>query len=180
MTSLLNFMKKVLLIIFATCLSVSIFAQDAEPIPSPWTCSGVLGLNASATGLVNWSAGGNNNINGVAFGKLRVLYNQGDLSWETNLNLAHGCLLGREMNVNQCLTEHEALEHVCIGIGGVYVLEAEALKASAVAFEHSLICRGNEVHLCVGYGVAVLIVFKARSDIIHGSNLICGKVRNGH
>lgn len=90
MTSLLNFMKKVLLIIFATCLSVSIFAQDAEPIPSPWTYSGVLGLNASATGLVNWSAGGNNNINGVAFGKLRVLYNQSDLSWETNLNLEYG------------------------------------------------------------------------------------------
>jgi hypothetical protein len=50
----------------------------------------VLGLNASATGLVNWAAGGNNNVNGVAFGKVHLLYNENNLSWETNLNLEYG------------------------------------------------------------------------------------------
>ena len=83
-------MKKYLLAIIITCVSVSLFAQEAETTPSPWSCSGVIGLNASATGLVNWAAGGNNNINGVAFGKVRLLYSEDNLAWETNLNLEYG------------------------------------------------------------------------------------------
>ena len=40
-------MKKYLLSIFAVCVSISLFAQEAEK-PSPWKCTGVVGLNASA------------------------------------------------------------------------------------------------------------------------------------
>jgi hypothetical protein len=83
-------MKKYLLAFIITCVSVSLFAQEADATPSPWSCSGVIGLNASATGLVNWAAGGNNNINGVAFGKVRLLYSEDNLAWETNLNLEYG------------------------------------------------------------------------------------------
>ena len=83
-------MKKYLLSIFSFCLAATLVAQEAEQTPSPWSCTGVVGLNASATGLVNWAAGGNNNVNGVAFGKVRLLYNENDLSWETNLNLEYG------------------------------------------------------------------------------------------
>ena len=83
-------MKKYLLSIFTLCLAATMVAQEAEQKPSPWDFSGVVGLNASATGLVNWAAGGNNNVNGVAFGKLRLLYNENDISWETNLNLEYG------------------------------------------------------------------------------------------
>ena len=83
-------MKKYLLSVFSLCLATMVFAQEAEQKPSPWSCTGVVGLNASATGLVNWAAGGNNNINGVAFGKVRLLYNENNLSWETNLNLEYG------------------------------------------------------------------------------------------
>ena len=83
-------MKKYLLSLFAFCLTATLFAQEAEQTPSPWSCTGVVGLNASATGLVNWAAGGNNNVNGVAFGKVRLLYNENNLSWETNLNLEYG------------------------------------------------------------------------------------------
>ena len=82
-------MKKYLLSIFLLSLATITFAQEAETTPSPWSCNGVLGLNASATGLVNWAAGGNNNVNGVAFGKVRLLYNENNLSWETNLNLEY-------------------------------------------------------------------------------------------
>ena len=39
---------------------------------------------------MNWAAGGNNNINGVAFGKVRLVYNENNLSWESNLNLEYG------------------------------------------------------------------------------------------
>ena len=83
-------MKKYLFLIFAIGCSMGILAQESETKPSPWSCSGVVGLNASATGLVNWAAGGNNNINGVAFGKVRLLYSGDNLSWESNLNLEYG------------------------------------------------------------------------------------------
>ena len=83
-------MKKYLLSFFALCLTATLLAQEAEQTTSPWSCTGVVGLNASATGLVNWAAGGNNNVNGVAFGKVRLLYNENNLSWETNLNLEYG------------------------------------------------------------------------------------------
>lgn len=83
-------MKRYLLSIFSLVLAVSMFAQEAEKEPSAWKCTGVLGLNASATGLVNWAAGGNNNVTGVAFGKVRLLYAENSMSWETNLDLEYG------------------------------------------------------------------------------------------
>ena len=83
-------MKKYLLSIFSICLATMLVAQEVESEPSPWSCTGVVGLNASATGLVNWAAGGNNNVTGVAFGKLRLVYNENNLSWESNLNLEYG------------------------------------------------------------------------------------------
>ena len=83
-------MKKYLLTIFSICFASLALAQETETKTSPWSCTGVVGLNASATGLVNWAAGGNNNLNGVAFGKVRLLYSENDLSWETNLNMEYG------------------------------------------------------------------------------------------
>lgn len=83
-------MKKYLLSIVSLCLATMLVAQETESKPSPWSCTGVVGLNASATGLVNWAAGGNNNITGVAFGKVRLVYNDNNLSWESNLNLEYG------------------------------------------------------------------------------------------
>ncbi len=79
------------LLIACTVVSVSLFAEEnAEPAPKDWKWSGVVGLNASATGLVNWSAGGANNVSGVAFGKVRLLYDKNNLSWETNLDVEYG------------------------------------------------------------------------------------------
>lgn len=83
-------MKKYFLSFLLLCITSLVIAQEAEQKTSPWSCTGVVGLNASATGLVNWAAGGNNNVNGVAFGKVRLLYNENNLSWETNLNLEYG------------------------------------------------------------------------------------------
>ena len=81
-------MRKILLTFLAISFATTILAQEEEK--SPWACTGVVGLNASATGLVNWSAGGNNNVNGVAFGKVRLLYQENNLSWETNVDLEYG------------------------------------------------------------------------------------------
>ena len=82
-------MKKYILPLLSFCLVLSVSAQEVAEV-SPWTCTGVVGLNASATGLVNWAAGGNNNVNGVAFGKVRLTFAENNLSWESNLNLEYG------------------------------------------------------------------------------------------
>lgn len=83
-------MKKYLLLLLAFCMTPVLFAEEVAAETSPWSCTGIVGLNASATGLVNWAAGGNNNVTGVAFGKVRLLYSGENLSWESNLNVEYG------------------------------------------------------------------------------------------
>lgn len=55
-----------------------------------WKFDGSLGLNAAATGLVNWAAGGKNNVNGIAYVKLHLLYHKDAIAWETNFNTDFG------------------------------------------------------------------------------------------
>lgn len=55
-----------------------------------WKFNGVVGLNASATALVNWAAGGKNNVNGVAFARMRLLYHKNSIAWDTNLDTEFG------------------------------------------------------------------------------------------
>ena len=108
-------MKKLLLSIFAlSTLITSINAQDAakavaqsaqteaskiiektkaeEPKKkeSNWKISGIITFNASATGLVNWAAGGNNNINMVAAGNVSFLYKNGPFAWDSNIDTDFG------------------------------------------------------------------------------------------
>lgn len=91
--------------------SLSVAAQDAKaameeaakasqqavelvkgPADKEWKVSGVMGINASATGLWNWAAGGNNNANGVAFANVSLLYRKNKLAWETNLDTELGAM----------------------------------------------------------------------------------------
>lgn len=55
-----------------------------------WKFSGVTGLNAAATGMVNWAAGGNNNVNGVLFARMRLLYHKDKVAWDTSLDTEFG------------------------------------------------------------------------------------------
>lgn len=55
-----------------------------------WKFSGVTGLNAAATGFVNWAAGGNNNVNGVVYDRMRLLYHKDKLAWDSNLDMEFG------------------------------------------------------------------------------------------
>lgn len=64
--------------------------QKVDTGEKAWKCTGIVGLNASATGLVNWAAGGNNNITGVVFGKVRLLYHKGSFAWDSNLDMEYG------------------------------------------------------------------------------------------
>ena len=55
-----------------------------------WKFDGTIGLNAAATGLVNWAAGGKNNVNGIAYAKLHLLYHKDAIAWETNFDTDYG------------------------------------------------------------------------------------------
>ena len=55
-----------------------------------WKFDGTVGLNAAATGLVNWSAGGKNNVNGIVYAKLHLLYHKDAIAWETNFDTDFG------------------------------------------------------------------------------------------
>lgn len=77
----------------ALCLmaALTMAAQEEAPVvEKPWKFDGTLGLNAAATGLVNWSAGGKNNITGFAYVKLHLLYSNDVIAWESNLDTDFG------------------------------------------------------------------------------------------
>ena len=82
-------MKKIFTFIACVLFSAGMFAQE-EAAPSNWKFDGSLGLNAAATGLVNWAAGGNNNVNGLAYAKLHLLYKKDAIAWETNFDTDFG------------------------------------------------------------------------------------------
>ncbi len=84
-------MKKILLFAAVLMTSVTLLAQEAETEqPKLWKWSGVIGLNANGTGMVNWAAGGNNNVAGNVFGKLNCNYDKDALSWEAKLDVDYG------------------------------------------------------------------------------------------
>ncbi|MBR1630587.1 MAG: DUF3078 domain-containing protein [Paludibacteraceae bacterium] len=55
-----------------------------------WKLSGVVSMNASATGLWNWAAGGNNNATGIAGAILTLNYKKNRLAWSTILDTEYG------------------------------------------------------------------------------------------
>lgn len=116
-------MKKIM-ILACMCAAMTAYAQDVDKAKvqtqaaaaaaakddlkkvdtgeSDWKFSGVTGLNAAATGMVNWAAGGNNNINGVVFLRPRLLYHKGKIAWDTTLDAEFG-----ETYIDQ---EHDKLQ----------------------------------------------------------------------
>lgn len=64
--------------------------KAADTGEKAWKFSGTTGLNASATGMVNWAAGGNNSVNGVVYARLRLLYSKNKWAWDTNLDTEFG------------------------------------------------------------------------------------------
>lgn len=105
-------MRKLFSLLVCTLAAVSLFAQtvDKATVTSnadaaakaatdlkkvdtgdkAWKFDGSLGLNAAATGLVNWAAGGKNNVNGIAYVKLHLLYHKDAIAWETNFDTDFG------------------------------------------------------------------------------------------
>jgi len=76
----------------ATKVSQQAIELAKGPADKEWKVSGIMGLNASATGMWNWAAGGNNNANGVIFANVSSLYRKDKLAWETNLDTEIGAM----------------------------------------------------------------------------------------
>lgn len=101
-------MRKTLLIIVAIATMTSLFAQTesrklaeevvadlentdvVETAAPKWTVNGILTLNTSATGFVNWASGGNNSVNVIAAANVTLLYKDDNVAWETNLDTDYG------------------------------------------------------------------------------------------
>ncbi len=64
--------------------------KGADTGEKAWKFDGTVGLNAAATGLVNWAAGGKNNVNGIVYAKLHLLYHKNAIAWETNFDTDFG------------------------------------------------------------------------------------------
>ena len=64
--------------------------KKLESAEKAWKFDGSVGLNAAATGLVNWAAGGKNNVNGIVYAKLHLLYHKDAVAWETNFDTDFG------------------------------------------------------------------------------------------
>jgi len=103
-------MKKTFLLFAAMCTLLPVMAQEAateEAKPKDFAWSGIIGLNANATGMVNWAAGGKNNITGTVFGKVRCLYDKDALMWDTHLDAEYGLTyLDQEHDKLQKATDH--------------------------------------------------------------------------
>jgi len=83
--------KSIFTLSLCVLAALSLSAQEETAAPeSPWKFDGSVGLNAAATGLVNWAAGGKNNVNGLAYAKLHLLYNKDAFAWETNFDTDFG------------------------------------------------------------------------------------------
>lgn len=59
-------------------------------VPSFWEKINKLGLTASEVAFVNWNAGGNNSLSGIASGKFERNYKFRYVQWENKLNLRYG------------------------------------------------------------------------------------------
>lgn len=90
-------MKKLSITLIALMAVLSLSAEttsqtqeEAAPAKPKWTVNGILSLNASATGMVNWASGGNNNVNAIAAANVTLLYKDDYVAWETNLDTDYG------------------------------------------------------------------------------------------
>lgn len=82
-------MKRFLLsLVMITFTSQVLFAQDAEE--KKWTHGGFVGLNVSQSHFSNWTAGGQDNVNGLGTFKYNMNYLNGKSKWDNTLDLALG------------------------------------------------------------------------------------------
>lgn len=84
-------MKKYLILAVAVLASFTLSAQKAVPDSlAGWKTGAVATLNASQVSLINWSAGGENTMSGVALFNAFANYKKNKFQWDNTLDLAYG------------------------------------------------------------------------------------------
>lgn len=85
-------MKKILLtsIIAFGLLSAANAQADTNKY---WKLGGVFNFSAAQTGLVNWTAGGENTVSGNVLFKYSANYKKGDWKWDNDITLGYGGLI---------------------------------------------------------------------------------------
>lgn len=63
-----------------------------------WKFTGVVGMNASQTGLFNWAAGGDNNVTGFLYANLTLSYKKNKWTWDSNLDTELGEMYSSDLN----------------------------------------------------------------------------------
>jgi hypothetical protein len=86
-------MKRFLTFLTASCLTVAALAQAEDSLPTPsWYIKGLGGFNFSQTALVNWSAGGDNNVAANIYLNAQAGYAKGAWAWDNTLNTQFGMM----------------------------------------------------------------------------------------
>jgi len=82
-------MKKLILIVIASFLSLSMLAQDADTL-KPWKIGGDISLTFSQVSFTNWAAGGKNSYSGVGNFNIYADYAKDKHMWNNFLTMAYG------------------------------------------------------------------------------------------
>ncbi len=91
-------MKKIFSLTLTLCLAITfVFSQEEnkEALPDslkPWKKSGVGSINFNQVSLNNWAGGGKSSVSGAGLLQLVANYENEDISWNNDLNLAYGMI----------------------------------------------------------------------------------------
>ncbi|MGB0404017.1 MAG: DUF3078 domain-containing protein [Salibacteraceae bacterium] len=94
----MNLNKRIFTItLLGVMVSLVSIAQDADT-NKYWTRGGVFNLSISQTGLVNWNAGGENNISGNVLVKYSANYAKDKWKWDNDITVGYGGLVAGDDN----------------------------------------------------------------------------------
>lgn len=83
-------MKKILFSVAALFACVSLWAEEPQAEPSPWTMAGSAGITGSQMTLTNWAAGGDPSVAADFQFNYSIDYKKDASLWQNRLELAYG------------------------------------------------------------------------------------------
>tara|TARA_B100000508_G_scaffold135364_2_gene127096 strand:- start:2906 stop:3835 length:930 start_codon:yes stop_codon:yes gene_type:complete len=87
-------MKRTLLIlVFGLCVATTAIAQSDADTNKAWKFGGIFNLAISQTGMVNWTAGGENTVSGTVLFKYSADYAKDKWIWDNDMVIGYGGLI---------------------------------------------------------------------------------------
>jgi len=83
-------MKKVIVSVFISALSLVVYGQDTTIVEGPWKTTGMVSLNLSQVSLTNWSQGGESSYAITGLTLFGINYVQGKSSWSNSIDAGYG------------------------------------------------------------------------------------------